>query len=781
MSRSVTKPLRKKAVGPAGSRAESQSRWLTQTAFGLTLVLVILRMSMQEILRNAWASVPGSGPVPAMPGPATSIWLDLLCCIPALLVLARRLLDDQFCLRFARSHLAMFALAIWTLASLLWSSDRFAALVSAFNWSAGLILLWSTSQLVRDGLRLRLVAAVAFGLLLVLMVQGYYYRFVDLPDLQQNWSQHHAELLRQQGTAADSTQAGQIEKNVMGGVPTGFNLSRNTYAAVLLLLMVLAAGVILQRSADGDSVTSWIAIVPALVLGLVMLYGFVQSKTAFATPVMAAGLLVLLWRQRRWISRYARRIYWWTIGSFVLLVAAVVGHGLKHGTLIHVSLTFRWQYWVGAARVFMHHPWVGTGWANFGSWYTAYRLPQAAEEPSDPHNFLVRAFVELGVVGGILMVAWMLRLWWELAVATAREPTAHATPLAGDGRSAAPDRLDYGLGAPGRSGFPILIGLAVIAMAANAAFSIDWDSQWALIVVETFKRLLFLAALILGLCLVSIRSFARQELDDRPAPWILTATIVGLGLFLIHNLIDFSMFEIGPTFLFALVAGSALGMRLGTETHSGPRRSIVIASAVLGSIIWLLAAGTIGIPIAEAESLSHDADELIRTARPADSPPQVPLDVRKLERAREELIEASGLIPYNGDYSFRAEQAILLDRTADPRLALPLLDAAIAADSRKIRYRNARAALESAIGDFQHALDDYANTLGLDPANLEIRFRYAALLNRIGRHVEAVEQYRTVLKFNSLLAPDEIRRLPLEQLDQISRAISGQDMPGNSR
>ena len=37
--------------------------------------------------------------------------------------------------------------------------------------------------------------------------------------------------------------------------------------------------------------------------------------------------------------------------------------------------------------------------------------------------------------------------------------------------------------------------------------------------------------------------------------------LAGLAVFLIHNLIDFSMFEIGPMMLFMLVGGAVLGVR----------------------------------------------------------------------------------------------------------------------------------------------------------------------------------------------------------------------------
>src|SRR5207302_3966732 len=77
-------------------------------------------------------------------------------------------------------------------------------------------------------------------------------------------------------------------------------------------------------------------------------------------------------------------------------------------------MTFRWHYWVGAARVLREHPVLGVGWNNFGYHYLSHRLPQAPEEVKDPHNFLVRFFVELGLVGGLLLMAWLVLLWWEM-------------------------------------------------------------------------------------------------------------------------------------------------------------------------------------------------------------------------------------------------------------------------------------------------------------------------------------------------------------------------------
>jgi len=60
--------------------------WLTQVAFVLALALVVARVTFPDAsrAREALASTAPRGA-----GPATSIALDLLCCVPAILVLAR--------------------------------------------------------------------------------------------------------------------------------------------------------------------------------------------------------------------------------------------------------------------------------------------------------------------------------------------------------------------------------------------------------------------------------------------------------------------------------------------------------------------------------------------------------------------------------------------------------------------------------------------------------------------------------------------------------------------
>jgi len=158
-----------------------QAPWgpvLTQWAFVMMVALVIARALMAEVLRDAFDAVPKGESSPRGPGAATSLVLDMLSWVPAMLVLVRRVIEKDYTIRLRASHVLIGLFALWAVVSTLWASDKFAALVTGVHMLTAAIVIWSTTQLVRSWLRLRLVAAVCFGVLLAYLAQGVMYRFV---------------------------------------------------------------------------------------------------------------------------------------------------------------------------------------------------------------------------------------------------------------------------------------------------------------------------------------------------------------------------------------------------------------------------------------------------------------------------------------------------------------------------------------------------------------------------------------------------------------------------
>jgi O-antigen ligase len=725
----------------------SNGLWISRVALGLAIALVVARATMTQQLRDPFDVQPGSQvKAPRVLGAAGSVLLDLLMCVPAVLVLVRSSVDRTYMISFTRVHLFGFALAAWIVISTFWASDRFAAAVEATHWGAAIVLLWAISQLVDSWTRLRLVAAACFGTLLVLTAHGMVYRFVDVPDQRQSFLNNENQIYQQNGWSPDSFIAKQFKKKVMSGEIIGFSASPNTYAMMLVLLGLVTVGLAVQRISNRDEwgwPTAILLSMPAAVLMLWM----TQCRAAIATPAIglclmaasAAGWAELKTLPRTWLADMHRRAYWIGVSIVLLGVAAVVGEGLYKGSLIHDSLTFRWRYWIGAKRIFVQHWLSGVGFANFGNYYLSVRLPIASEEIKDPHNFFVRIAVESGSIGAALLLAWMLRLWWEMTV---------------------PETVGQSDERPAPRPLASALTIAAAAMVINTLASVDFAQPGVWIFLEMLKRVLWLGLLFIGIVIGDMRSSTRQVVDDRPAPWILWAILASLAVFLLHNTIEFGFFESGPLGMFALLAGAVLGMRgiegQPAEARFGARWGLTSIAMVL----WLLMAAFWVRPMIYAEGQAQAGDDDLQANRPA--------------AAEQEYTNALWGLPLrNGDYAMKL--AVARAYASDPPAqVIDALDAAIAADPTYIKAYLTRAQflMQFPSPSIQKVKQDYQTAIQLNPNDVDVRTEYAKALEHLGFPHEAADAYAAALNKNDGLSADEPKRLSPQQVQALRGKIA---------
>lgn len=739
---------------PRSIDAGDPDRWhiLSRVALALVLALVTARATMMEYQRDPFAVDPNSSAIPREAGMTTSIVLDLLCCVPALLVLTRRAVDPTFALIRCYSVLPLALLAGWAMFSTRWADDRFLTLMTSAHLVAATAIIWATAQLVRTWRHVRLVAAIALGLLLAYAVYGAIYRTVVLPDLQHVFQQNRMQIFAERGWQPDSFSARQFERKIVNGEMAGFSASPNTYAAATVMLAIVAMGwlaeLLRDRPRDGRLGLPIIALLSA---GWIIFY--TQSKAAVVSPFLGAGLLVFAGLFGPWLGRRRRLVYVLSVLVILLGMMAVIGHGLYHGTLPSASLAFRWKYWIASWSLFRaEHPWIGVGWANFGQHYLAYRLPDAPEEIKDPHNFIIRVLVELGIVGVILLATWLLRMWWELSrpVMPAPPPSALRSH----------SRL---------SALRMIGSIGVAAILINMFASIDFTQGSAYGVIEVFKRLLYLCALLLGAIILANKPHSQGDPDDRPAPWLVYAILIAAGIFLIHNLIDFSMFDtsVGPLMMLALLIGTGMGAR-GQINPRAPRRGMWIGILSAASALWLAGWFMVAVPAAMAESAAQSGDEQLRDNHP--------LDAARLYQ------QAMALSPVdNSDYAFRAARAMIfaggppdeirrmitVAHTLNPSSPDPLL-------------MRAQFELRQPKPDLQQAIADLSRVMRLNPNDLSTREQYADVLASAGDKQKARHQYEQTLWYNNQLAEDEPRRLSPEAIDRIERKIQALGSTGSA-
>jgi hypothetical protein len=344
----------------------------------------------------------------------------------------------------------------------------------------------------------------------------------------------------------------------------------------------------------------------------------------------------------------------------------------------------------------------------------------------------------------------MLRLWWEFTRPNIRPDAVGARPS---------------------RALPATLAIAVAALVLSTFATVDFgfiaaggSAGPAYVILRLLERGVGALIIVAGLFVTVARSLEDGNQDDRPAPWVLYGLIAGLGVFLLHNLVDFSMFEVGPMFLMALLGGAMLGMRGDDDTADKPKqpglanpRVIALAAAC---VIWLTAAGAMAIPVAIAEGHAADGDEFVRTS--------------DLGRAAQAYHDAAAAVPYNAEYAAREARALRIGGAPADRVR-QALDAAIRANPADASYRSQLAAFEASLPnpDPARVRAGYDAALALDPANVPARLDYAKTLHEaLHLPAEAKAQYQKALWFNDQLQPDEVERLSPEKVNQIRATIA---------
>ena len=683
---------------------------------------------------------PGETAVPRAAGPAVGVILDSLTLLCALLVLLRSSLDSRWRLQRTWSVVPLALLAIYAFASTLWAADKFASAVAGSTWLAGASLVFVFAQTVRTWARLRVVAAVLAGLFLVNVAHGIIYRVVDLPTLQEEFQRTRLEVFAARGWDPESFVARNFESRLMQGQTGGFAASPNSYGAALVLLGFVMAGVAWQRWRDGVE-RGWAIVLALLLIPGAWILWTTQSRTAMAAAFLAAIALLALFRFRDRLVARRGAVFLAIVAGVMLGAALVVGIGLRTGTLPHDSLAFRWNYWVGAAKVFNDAPLAGVGFGNFGDFYLAHRLPVAAEEVKDPHNLFVRFFTELGIFGGLLSLAWLSLVAWE-QTRPANRPDDEQQPWPSD-----PITL-RALGT-----------VVILALLVHTAAAVDFTADPYYVFLELVRRglygLLIIGAIVLG----CIRSAKEPTVATWPAPAMLAALLAGLAAALLHSMVDVVVFETSVLVSFAALMGASIGIRAPAAASASPL--VVRSITAFATVATIAFVALYAFPLVMAEQSAARADALVQANRP----------VPAMTAYR--VATDWSPVPNSSYYERLARAQALSGRP--PEEAEQALKHAIRANPRVIHERVLLAGLYGS-GAFQpprleEAEDLYEHAVDLNPNDMSLRTSWSQLLEATGQKTHALEQLQSVLKQNAQLNPDEPERLTPSQVEQVTRRI----------
>ncbi len=631
------------------------------------------------------------------------------------------------------------------------ASNKRLAINASCDWLTGVALAMALASLLRDRKRVVLVLAVVAASWIASAAKCGTWLAWEADDTWRSYQEQKEVIWAGQGIPLDDPRVELFENRMKAREASGFLAHSNSQGTGLALACFAAIGLaVLGRARPA-------ARAAGVVVAAVLFATIVATKSRGAMLAAAAGLLLLavgIWQRDR--LRRHWRLGWAIAWASILAGAAgVVGWGLARGSLPGDSLRFRWEYWQVTSRIIAEHPWTGVGALNFDRAYMMRKPIEYPEEIRDPHNLLMAVASQWGMLGCAGLVAvllggsWVaLRRWAENAGPVFVEEIADKTlnrwiVLVVAGFVLLRIWMLRGWWLSGESGLAAgFMDLSIYGIAWILAFTI--------------------------LCRTAGQN--AQMPDDRCR----LACLAGVGVLLLHNTIDFSLFVPGTLTSFAAVVAVAVAGGSRKEIgDAGARRWVPVAVSVCGlvAVAWFVA-----IPVTRCTARLEQAREAIVTgaddpgrlyeaAASADSLDPTPLielaswaaQLGGLDEALDCLHLAEQRDPLDRGI-YRHTWQVLLHRYEASRSPADLLQAVVAAERALELYPES----PDAHVELARLLSLVATRLGDHPQ--------AKITGRDWR-TEAAAHFRTALDLDDARPSYEIRRWSLEQRGQIAKEL----------
>ena len=396
-----------KSAGP--SPAAEQTDAYFKVARGVTLAGLAALLVATPLVPSEGAVDFGTGTVLVM------LWLVLLTCWSGLIALERK---PAVCLG-PLDVVVMVFFGLVALSSMVMISAGYARATINMLWqwlSFGTCYILCR-QLLRTPSSMRAVSAVMIGLAICLSTLAYYQYFYSLPRDRAAYDRDPEGMLREAGI--DSTEGSPERKlfddRLHSTEPTATFALTNSLAGFLTPWLIVALGIGLT-AVPPKRLTPYVVVAAAFIclyLGLCLL--LTKSRSAILATAMGATILAMWW----W--RKGHRLGWRTVLGGAAAVGVLLGGLIIAGALDRLVLTetpksllYRLQYWQATSSMIAEQPWFGCGAGNFQQYYTNYKLPEASESISDPHNLLFEVWSNAGTPAALAFIAILVLLTWRL-------------------------------------------------------------------------------------------------------------------------------------------------------------------------------------------------------------------------------------------------------------------------------------------------------------------------------------------------------------------------------
>lgn len=696
----------------------------TQLFFILFLCIIAFRLSFTENSSIESFSLQG-------------IFFDnfLSICISAILLLAAgtwfavSVCSRNRSYKYTGFELGAFLFIIAAVISTYFASNLRAAMNDSLTITAIIFSAIALSQILDSEIRRKvlLFAIIAMGIINVYQCMDQFFSSNKMM-IEQYKTEPEFQLERL-GIESGSFQHMLYEhrlysKDVKGSFSTGNSAGCLFNLAIFSTLAVFGPGLKKLRIKSLKTFILPIVILMVLLFGLLL----TASKGAIVSFILAFFILLISARLSDFLKTY--KIYVISAITAVSIAAGfiMVFYGLKHNTLPGGnSMLVRWQYWLASAAMAADHFFTGVGGNNFGSFYTHYKIPEAIETVRDPHCFILNILCSYGIIGLTGFCCGILVPIIRTLKKTSPESSKEKNNLVDLTRSC-------GI-------FAILAMLLLRPIAIRAELSRNIE-----VAIYIFAVMYAAPAFLFGTTLwICVRS--RKSYDEFPI-WT-AALLYGIFAVLLHNLIDFAIFE--PGIMMALWALIAIAASQSIN-HSPPDKvnfsllkiiaSVVIITALAAALLqmYIIPVGKTAVKVETAKLLSaygnlQGASEILSSATiddPLNPTPPAMNGINLLHSFKANLYEDSETI-------FQAEKAFQIAIQRDPA------DFKNYEKLADVYQALAESYPQQHILWFEKAFESLNKAVRLYPGSAELHLTLAAAAQQLDKIDFAIEHYRQAI------------------------------------
>lgn len=676
---------------------------------------------------------------------AYSLSVSAVLIFALILWFAANFLSSRFIYRFTGIELGLALLCGAATAACFAAADKRLAVANVATALATVFMAILLVQILDSRAKVRLALAVIAALGVVSAYQCAEQLFVSNQMTIEQYEQSPQTILEPMGIEPGSLQQFLFEHRLYSGGARGFFTTRNSVGSFALLACFAATALFIEKLKNRKLDPSWpthllccgIA-ASAVILG----FAIIRSKGAIIGLLFGGALFVAILRFGDWLKRHRKAILIACLSLGAAATVAIISYGLTHGRLPGGDpMLVRWQYWQASAKMYADHPLTGVGPANFSQYYPRYKPAEALESVADPHNFVLSVLTEYGPLGLIGFLAMIFIPLWKV-ISPRRDVTPETAGYQPPFRMLAITFLTV------TSAALLLIRPMVLSVTSGGLLDVMIYIVVTLYVTPVF---VFIVAFLL------LTTPSRRIRDAQCA--IGDTDIVGPALFcaavalLIHNLIDFAIFEPGVfTTFWAMIA-----CLIAEDSFRHRQRQFVLKSTPAAKIAAVVAAtAIIGaylnyalVPVAASTAKIQQANKAISDGW--------------FELAHNLLDKAAEKDPLSPTASFMNGRLYLhhFETTGgrNPDLLLQAekhLQTAIQRNKQNFKYFEQLAQVYSLLAgippgqDKDKYLDKAFQIMSLAieryPGCERLRFKLAQIAEQLGKTDIALEQYREAIR-----------------------------------